>query len=308
MHSLLRCVLSRTLPGIRLSVARPTARSASVVTSQPYSQRDAPPVRPKMEVKMFDILLDNYMYLLVDTETREAAAVDVVTQPERILEEVKKLDVNLSALLTTHYYPVHPEGARELMEMVPSMKVYSGHDRLPWKTTLLKHDDEFKIGRLNVKVIGTPCHTRGHVCFYITAPTGEPPIAFTGDTLLVGGCGVFLEGTPDEMYRALYDKIAKLPDETIVYCTHDYGLMHLKFAAEVEPDNKAISDKLAWVEKKLANKEPAMPSTIAEEKATNPFLRVLEPSVIKYTGLKDPIDALALLRQKSDVVYWSKPH
>lgn len=128
------------------------------------------------------------------------------------------------------------------------MKVYSGHDRPPWKSTLLNDGAEFKIGELNVKCIGTPCHTRGHLCYYVTAPTGEPPIAFTGDTLLVAGCGVFMEGTADDMYRALIEKLAKLPDETRIYCTHEYGLSHLKFAAEVEPNNQAIKKKLAWAE------------------------------------------------------------
>lgn len=131
-------------------------------------------------------------------------------------------------------------------------------------------------------------------------PARDYKAVFTGDTLFLGGCGRFFEGTADQMYSALVGKLSKLPDETDVYCGHEYSLQNLKFGNHVEPDNKVISDKIEWCKVKRAASEPTVPSTIAEEKQINPFMRVHESSVQQFAKSSDPIETMSIIRKIKD--------
>ncbi|KAM4820140.1 hydroxyacylglutathione hydrolase, mitochondrial isoform 3-T3 [Thomomys bottae] len=226
-----------------------------------------------MKVELLPALTDNYMYLLIDEDTREAAIVDPV-QPQKVVETVKKHGVKLTTVLTTHHHWDHAGGNEKLVKMEPGLKVYGGDDRIGALTHKVTHLTMLQVGSLSVKCLSTPCHTSGHICYFVSKPGGsEPPAVFTGDTLFVAGCGKFYEGTADEMYKALLEILGRLPPDTRVYCGHEYTINNLKFARHVEPGNTAVQEKLAWAKEKYSVGEPTVPSTLAEEFTYNPFMR-----------------------------------
>jgi hydroxyacylglutathione hydrolase len=180
-------------------------------------------------------LQDNYMYLVIDKKTREAAAVDPA-EPEKLLSEAKKEGVTVNSVLTTHHHWDHSSGNEKIVELLgKKLIVYGGDDRIPAMTKKVTHGDEFKIGSLMVKALFTPCHTSGHICYHVTADEDPPGAVFTGkdehhvihaltnesasssvgDTLFVGSCGKFFEGTANQMYTAMYDILGKLPEDTV---------------------------------------------------------------------------------------------
>ncbi|XP_060757600.1 hydroxyacylglutathione hydrolase, mitochondrial [Neoarius graeffei] len=253
-----------------------------------------------MKIELLPALTDNYMYLLIDEATKEAAIVDPV-EPAKVVEAVKKHGVTLKSILTTHHHWDHAGGNEKMVKLVPGLTVYGGDDRIGALTKKVTHYNTFKVGSLNVKCLFTPCHTSGHICYFVTSEKGsETPAVFTGDTLFVGGCGKFFEGTAEEMYKALVDILGRLPPETHVYCGHEYTINNLKFARHVEPDNAAIHRKLAWAKEKYNNGEPTIPSTMADEFTFNPFMRVSEKSVQMHAGTSDPIDTMRSIRKEKD--------
>ncbi|XP_036164559.1 hydroxyacylglutathione hydrolase, mitochondrial isoform X2 [Myotis myotis] len=199
-----------------------------------------------MKVELLPALTDNYMYLIIDDDTKEAAIVDPV-QPQKVVEMAKKHGVKLTTVLTTHHHWDHAGGNEKLVKLEPGLKVYGGDDRIGALTHKVTHLSTLQVGSLNVKCLSTPCHTSGHICYLVSKPgSSEPSAVFTGDTLFVAGCGKFFEGTADEMYRALIEVLGRLPPDTRVYCGHEYTINNLKFARHVEPSNTAIQEKLAW--------------------------------------------------------------
>ncbi|XP_058536429.1 hydroxyacylglutathione hydrolase, mitochondrial isoform X1 [Ochotona princeps] len=253
-----------------------------------------------MKVELLPALTDNYMYLVIDEGTKEAAIVDPV-QPQKVLDTVKKHGVKLTTVLTTHHHWDHAGGNEKLVQLQPGLKVYGGDDRIGALTHKVTHLSTLQVGSLNIKCLFTPCHTSGHVCYLVSKPGGaEPPAVFTGDTLFVAGCGKFYEGTADEMYRALLEVLGRLPPDTRVYCGHEYTVSNLKFARHVEPNNAAIQQKLAWAKERSGSGEPTVPSTIAEEFTYNPFMRVREKSVQQHAGETDPVTTMRAIRREKD--------
>ncbi|XP_044308503.1 hydroxyacylglutathione hydrolase, mitochondrial-like [Varanus komodoensis] len=273
-------------------------------TSFVHTQFDRRPskvvLHTSMKVELLPALTDNYMYLLVDEETREAAIIDPV-QPQKVLDAVRKHGVKLTTVLTTHHHWDHAGGNEKLVKMAPGLQVYGGDSRVGALTQKVSHLMSFQVGSLNVKCLATPCHTSGHICYFVTKPnSSEPPAVFTGDTLFVAGCGKFFEGTPEEMYRALIEILGRLPPETKVYCGHEYTINNLKFARHVEPNSSAIQQKLAWSKAKYDSGEPTIPSTIGEEFTYNPFMRVREATVQQHARETDPIRTMGALRKEKD--------
>jgi len=247
-------------------------------------------------------LSDNYMYLLMDDTTRQAAIIDPV-EPDTVLAAVKEEGVNLTTVLTTHHHWDHAGGNKELVNKMSGLTVIGGDDRIDGVTRHVSHGDELDVGSVHVTCLSTPCHTTGHVCYYVTQPGhGDEKIVFTGDTLFLGGCGRFFEGTAEEMYEALVGKLGSLPGDTKVYCGHEYSLQNLAFGAHVEPDNKVIAEKISWCKsvREKSPAEPTVPSTIAEEKLINPFVRVHESSVQHHAKQSKPIDTMRALRREKD--------
>ncbi|KRF99004.1 uncharacterized protein Dwil_GK10504, isoform B [Drosophila willistoni] len=258
-----------------------------------------------MQVKILPALQDNYMYLIIDNKTKEAAVVDPV-DPDLVIKTVNEEKVTLKKVLTTHHHWDHAGGNEKLVKLWTSgeLKVYGGDDRIGALNEKVRQNDTFNIGSLNVMCLSTPCHTTGHICYHVSAAddaAADSGAVFTGDTLFQGGCGRFFEGTPEEMYEALCTKLSALPDDTKVFCGHEYTLQNMSFARHVEPDNQLIQQRIEWAKLRRASQDPTVPSTIGEEKSWNPFMRVHESTVQKHTGnTTNPIETMGKLRKEKD--------
>ncbi|XP_077291363.1 hydroxyacylglutathione hydrolase tenzing norgay isoform X2 [Arctopsyche grandis] len=252
-----------------------------------------------MKIRVLPALQDNYMYLLIDPVTKDAAVVDPV-EPDKVIAAVQEEGVTLKTILTTHHHWDHAGGNTNLVAKMKSLNVYGGDDRIGSLTNMVKHGDTFNIGNLNIKCLATPCHTSGHICYYVTSSADDQAVVFTGDTLFLGGCGRFFEGTAQQMYTALIEILGKLPDSTQVYCGHEYTLQNLKFGNHVEPNNQDIQDKISWAKLKREESLPTVPSTIEEEKKINPFMRVNHPDVQKFAGCTEGVATMGNLRQVKD--------
>jgi len=255
-----------------------------------------------MRVKIIPALTDNYMYLLVDETTKEAAIIDPVA-PEAVLEAVKAENVSLTSVLTTHHHWDHAGGNKKLSELASNLSVYGGDDRIDALTEKVSHGDILTVGSLQVQCLFTPCHTTGHICYFVTSKDeSEAPIVFTGDTLFLGGCGRFFEGTAVQMHKALIEILGELPNETKVFCGHEYSLQNLRFCAHVEPDNAQVKAKIEWCQEQrsMDPPQPTVPSTIGEEKQINPFMRVNEAPVQAHAGKTDAVETMAAIRGEKD--------
>lgn len=249
----------------------------------------------RFKVHIIPALKDNYMYLLIDTVQKNAIAVDPV-EPEKILECTDKENVPLKAVLTTHHHLDHAGGNSILSEKIKNIPIFGGDDRIDSLTTKLSHNEVFSIENTVIRCLHTPCHTLGHVCYFVQS---SEPICFTGDTLFVAGCGRFFEGSAEHMFKSL-NILSQLPLNTKIYCGHEYTVSNLKFALFVEPDNIAASEKLKIVDECLRQKRPTVPSTIKDELSFNPFLRAHEESIKKFTKQNDPVAVIKTLRDLKD--------
>lgn len=264
-----------------------------------HSQQSSISHSSKMQVHIIPALSDNYMYLLVDEDTKEAAAVDPV-EPQKLAAAVQQHGLNLSTILTTHHHWDHAGGNLQMTQLFKGLKILGGDDRIPAMNQKVSHGDEIMIGNITVQCLSTPCHTGGHICYFANGKSEEGPALFTGDTLFIAGCGKFFEGTADQMHAALIEKLSSLPDETRVYCGHEYTVNNLKYALHVEPLNESILSKIKWAGTKREKNEPTVPSTIRDEKSYNPFMRVNESSVQNHASSSDPIGTMAFLRREKD--------
>ncbi|KAH7468758.1 Hydroxyacylglutathione hydrolase, mitochondrial [Phytophthora ramorum] len=253
-----------------------------------------------MQVELVPVLSDNYAYLLIDPTNHVAAAVDPV-DAEKVYTRAQELQVTISMILTTHSHWDHAGGNRDLVDLVQAREnreipVIGGPgDAVEAQTRSVTDGDSVKLGDLEVKAYFTPCHTRDHVLYHCQ------DALFTGDTLFIAGCGRFFSGNPAEMHYALNEVVAKLPEETKIYCGHEYTASNLRFSAHVEPNNDAVQKKLAWALEKTKAAEPTVPSTVKEELATNPFMRVTEAGVQTFAnGEKDPAKVMGVVRAAKD--------
>eukprot|EP00943_MAST-04B_sp_MAST-4B-sp1_P006107 g6107.t1 len=249
-------------------------------------------------------LNDNYMYLISDSATKTAAVVDPV-EPQKLIQKAAERKVEIKYILTTHSHWDHAGGNKKMKEMLPSIvEIYGGKgDGVEACTKEVDHGDIISIGNIKVTVLFTPCHTPGHVSYFIDQQKFvKQPAVFPGDTLFVGGCGNFNSGTPEQMYHAMCKVLAKLPATTLIYCGHEYTKRNLSFAAYAEPNNKKILEKLAWCD----TVKCTVPSTISSELETNPFIRVHEKTIQAFTKETDPIKAIFAVRKMKDD--WGKTH
>jgi hydroxyacylglutathione hydrolase len=249
-----------------------------------------------MRIRLVPILEDNYSYLLIDDAAKAAAAVDPA-EPDKVAAALAEEGVRLAAILCTHHHWDHSGGNLGLLEKFPGAEVFGSEDdaeKIPGITRRIRHGDEVKVAGLSGRALLVPCHTRGHLAYHFGRAL------FSGDTLFVAGCGRFFEGDAAGMHRALNEVIAALPPETEVYCGHEYTVGNLKFALAVEPENAAAKSKLEWA---LARREkglPTIPSTLAEERAFNPFMRVAVPELARAVGADNPVEVMDRLRTRKN--------
>nr|CEL66543.1 TPA: hydroxyacylglutathione hydrolase, putative [Neospora caninum Liverpool] len=251
------------------------------------------------DVVLVPTLSDNYAYLLIDRATKQAACVDPA-EPRKVVAAAKKAGVDLKMCLCTHKHLDHSGGNEELSATHPEIEIVgSGYEQTPGVQKTVRDGDSLSLGSLQIRVLHAPCHTGGHVLYFVTSPQ-QPhlaPIIFTGDTLFVGGCGRFFEGSAGQMCHALLDVIRPLPKETRVYCGHEYTKSNLEFALRVEPDNTDLQEKYRWtVEQRNANR-PTIPSTVEQETRFNPFMRVEERTVQEAMhSVGDKVETMQRLR------------
>ena len=195
----------------------------------------------------------------------------------------KKLDF----ILNTHHHYDHVGGNEELKKKYNSKVLGFENDknRIPQIDTVLKDNQEFKIGTLNFTTIFIPGHTRGHVAFYFK----KERVVFSGDTLFSLGCGRVFEGTYKQMFQSL-NKLKNLPGETKVYCGHEYTFKNLEFCLKFNPNNDFLKKKKDDIKLSLKNKKPTIPSTITDEIKANIFFRVNDPDVKKAINLENSSD------------------
>jgi hydroxyacylglutathione hydrolase len=239
-----------------------------------------------MKIEIIPCLNDNYSYLIHDEISNTVAIVDpseFIPCDTIISKNYKKLDF----ILNTHHHYDHVGGNEELKKKYNSKVLGFENDknRIPQIDTVLKDNQEFKIGTLNFITIFIPGHTRGHVAFYFK----KERVVFSGDTLFSLGCGRVFEGTYKQMFQSL-NKLKNLPGETKVYCGHEYTFKNLEFCLKFNPNNDFLKKKKDDIKLSLKNKKPTIPSTIADEIKANIFFRVNDPDVKKAINLENSPD------------------
>lgn len=248
-----------------------------------------------LEVIPLRAFSDNYVWTL--RKSGVAAVVDP-GEAQPVLEYLARENLRLVAILATHHHQDHVGGIAELCQRYP-VPVYGPRgEPITTLTQAVGGGDWVALKELDVsfEVLDIPGHTRAHIAYY------GANMLFCGDTLFACGCGRVFEGTPRQLHASL-EKLTALPDETLVYCGHEYTLANIGFAKAVEPDNRALLEREASDARLRRENLPTLPTTIAREKATNPFLRVTRPTVIqsanKYLGrrVSDPAGIFAALRQ-----------
>ena len=242
---------------------------------------------------------DNYIWMLHNA--RQAIVVDP-GDATPVLQTLQAQGLQLQAILVTHHHADHVGGVDALRTATGAQVYGPARERIPEPLVRLAQGDTVNALGLQFQVIDVPGHTAGHVAYYCPDMDGAP-LLFCGDTLFSGGCGRLFEGTPAQMLDSL-DRLAALPGNTRVCCTHEYTLSNLKFARAVEPGNAALLHYSSQCEALRAQNQPTLPSQMALERDINPFLRVRQSPVAQaaqgydaQVSLDDAVAVLAALRQ-----------
>jgi hydroxyacylglutathione hydrolase len=244
---------------------------------------------------------DNYIWLLVNSANQHCAIIDP-GDAKPVIDYIQKEKLLPCAVLITHHHHDHSGGVLALKEKYPAITVYGpAKEVIAGVDHKVAENDIVSLGSLglNLTVYDIPGHTQGHVAFY-----GNQWV-FCGDTLFAAGCGRLFEGTANQMLQSL-SKIRDLPDNTLIYCAHEYTAANLRFAEVVEPGNQAIQERKKTVARQMAQQIPTLPSQLLLEKRTNPFLRCEEQAVIDAVQSQshetsiDPVKIFQALRAWKD--------
>ncbi len=220
---------------------------------------------------------DNYIWCMYDQHSRQAVVVDP-GDAQPVLQMLAARQLVLDAIIITHHHFDHVGGVDDLLAANPVSVYGPVNDTIPQLTDQLVENDHVELLGLDFTVFEVPGHTLDHIAFFSTA-TDDQPILFCGDTLFAGGCGRLFEGDAAMMHHSL-SKLAALPAQTRVYCAHEYTLANLDFAIAVEPDNADLQQRIKQDRRTREQSLPTVPSALALEKATNPFLRCDTGSII----------------------------
>lgn len=252
----------------------------------------------KLQIYQFPALKDNYGYLIHDSATGATAAIDT-PEAGAILNALETTGWKLTHILNTHHHFDHAGGNAELKAKTGCMIVgpKGEKDLIPGIDCAVGEGDIVEVGNARARVIDVPGHTRGHVAYHFA----DDHVVFVGDTLFALGCGRLFEGTPAQMWTSL-GKLMALPDDTTVYCAHEYTQSNARFALTVEPHNAALAARAKEIDEKRARGEWTVPTTIALEKATNPFLRTASADLRATVGLVNAadVDVFAETRSRKD--------
>lgn len=251
-----------------------------------------------LEVHMFPCLSDNYGFLIHDPQADVTAVIDT-PEVAPINAALEEKGWKLTHILNTHHHFDHAGGNEALKAQWGCTVVGAANDaaRIPGIDVRVADGDRLSFGSTEARVIETPGHTTGHIAYYFA----DDGIAFVGDTLFALGCGRLFEGTPDQMWASL-KKLMALPDETVVYCAHEYTQSNAAFALSVEPGNADLVARAEEIDRLRAAGAPTVPTTIGLEKATNPFLRPDSPNLQATVGMEngDLVAVFAETRRRKD--------
>ncbi len=251
-----------------------------------------------LTIEQFTCRSDNFGILIHDDEANLTASIDA-PEFQPIVDHLAARGWGLDRILTTHHHGDHVEANLTLKTAYgcaitgPAREA----DRIPGIDNMVKDGDTVPFGAYEVRVIETPGHTLGEVSYYVPAAKA----AFVADTLFALGCGRVFEGTPEMMWQSL-EKLIALPDDTAIYCGHEYTQANAKFALTIEPDNAALVARAKEIDALRAAGKPTLPTSMAVEKATNPFLRVNEPGIRKRLGMESasPAAVFGEIRKRKD--------
>jgi hydroxyacylglutathione hydrolase len=234
-----------------------------------------------LEIEQFPCRSDNFGVIIHDTASGATASIDA-PEEKAIRDKLVEKKWRLDSIFTTHHHGDHTEGNLPLKADFKAIITGPAGEatKIPGIDKTVKEGDSFGFGDFEVRVIATPGHTLGHIAYWIP----DAGVAFVGDTLFAIGCGRIAEGTPEMMWESL-SKLAALPDETVIYCGHEYTEANARFALTIEPGNADLVKRAAEVGRLRAAGKPTLPTTIGLEKKTNPFLRANEPAVRAAVGL-----------------------
>jgi hydroxyacylglutathione hydrolase len=222
-----------------------------------------------LEIVRIPVLSDNYVWLVHEPESGETMVIDPAVAPP-VLAEADSRGWKITQIWNTHWHPDHTGGNAEIKEATGCTITGPAAEaaRIPTLDVQVKEGDVVRLGTIEAQVIDVPAHTAGHIAYHFAADK----TAFVGDTLFAMGCGRLFEGTADQMYANMR-KLEALGDDTTIYCAHEYTLSNGRFALTVEPDNTALVERMANVTAMRERGEATVPTSIALERATNPFMR-----------------------------------
>jgi len=223
-----------------------------------------------MEIVAVPAFNDNYLWLVHDAVSGETAVVDP-GDAAPVLAEAEKRGWTITQVWNTHWHPDHTGGNLRVKDAAGARISGPAGENIPGREVGLNEGDEVRLGKHVGRVIEVPGHTLGHIALVFD----DEQVAFVGDTLFAMGCGRLFEGTPAQMYRSL-QRLTGLPDDTRLYCAHEYTLSNARFAVHVDPQNSAVARRLAEVEQLRERGEITVPTTVAQERETNPFVRATD--------------------------------
>lgn len=246
-------------------------------------------------VHQFTCLQDNYGVLLHDPATGATASIDA-PEAAPILAALAQKGWTLTHILVTHHHNDHIGGIAALRAQFPNVRVsapLADSSRIPGADQYVREGDLVRVGSIELEVIETPGHTSGHIVYHAPAER----LLFAGDTLFALGCGRAFEAPAQVLYQSVM-KLADLPPETQIYCGHEYTQSNGRFALTVDPQNEALKARMAEIDSLRAAGQPTLPTNLALELATNPFLRTEDPDLRAALGMENaaPADVFAQLR------------
>lgn len=251
-----------------------------------------------LEIATIPCLDDNYAFLAHDTATGATALIDA-PEAAPIMAFLDETGWILSDVFLTHHHGDHVQGLAEILARFPARVIGAAADvpRLPALDVTVQDGDRVEIGSVEGRVIDVSGHTLGHIALHFP----EAKAAFTADSLMALGCGRVFEGTMPQMHESL-QKLAALPEDTLIFSGHEYTAANGKFALTIDPGNPDLISRVQSVEAATREGEPTVPSTLAEELATNPFLRSDNPAIQAHLGMDgaDPVDVFVEIRTRKN--------
>ena len=245
-----------------------------------------------IKVHQFPCLSDNYGYLLHDAESGETACIDTPDGDE-YLRQAESLGWRITQIWNTHWHPDHAGGNAAIKAATGcTVSAPAEVERIAAPDRIVAHGDSVSLGRFTARVIDVSGHTNGHVAYHLP----DAGMAFVGDSLFALGCGRMFEGQPDQFWASLC-RLRAMPAETLVYCAHEYSESNARFALHADPENAALAAYAADIFDRRTRGEWTVPSRLALEVATNPFLRADDPALMARWGGANPAETFAALRE-----------